>query len=146
MRGDPATDLDLYAALALSLSDGTVDRVALLAAHGLDEERWAIVEDTWHTRLSEADAGDPVEDDGEVPALVTAFADAFARAERARASVLPFDRFVEVTREMRRGVAMQNVLERVGVRLDVFLASQHHWTGRMLEDESLAERFRRGLR
>ena len=142
---DLTRDLDAYAELAAALADPTADRAALLAAHALDEEAWEAIDDRWQTLVSQADVTDP---DGEgVPAFVSAYAEAFARAQRARSGgVIPFERFIEAAREMKRGIDMATVLKRLGLRLEDFLNAQRHWTARMLEDEALATRFQRALR
>jgi hypothetical protein len=142
---DLAGDLDAYAAFALALADPNGDRGALLAARGLTEEAWEAIDDAWQARLSGAEA-DAANASG-VPAFAAAFAEAFARAQRARARTeVSFDRFVEATRAMQRGTEMATVLKRLDLTLDDFLAEQARWTAAMLIDDALAERFRRALR
>lgn len=139
----PADDIEAYAALAASLADPAADRAALLAAHGLDEDAWDALDDTWQARLSAADEADT---DG-VPPLVAAYAEAFARAQRERAqSALSFERFIEVARAMQRGTDLATVLRRLDVSLLDFLSAQRRFTEAMLADEALAERFRRAMR
>jgi hypothetical protein len=141
---DLSQDVAAYAALAAALSDPNADREALLAAHGLDEDTWDALDEAWQDRLSEADAGDD-ETEG-VPALVAAYAEAFARAHTARArSELPFERFLEAARAMRRGVDMTTVLKRLDLTLEDFLSAERRWTQAMLADEALAARFRRAM-
>jgi hypothetical protein len=141
---DLSQDVAAYAALAAALSDPTADRAALLAAHGLDEDTWDALDEAWQEQLSEADAGDD-ENEG-VPALVAAYAEAFARAHTAGAQGdLPFERFLEAARAMRRGVDMATVLKRLDLTLEGFLTAERRWTRAMLEDEGLAARFRRAM-
>ncbi|MFT3770312.1 MAG: hypothetical protein QM820_33205 [Minicystis sp.] len=138
-------DLDAYATLSAELVDPRVDRAAVLAARGLDEDAWDAIDDAWQTRLSEAD--DAHGDADGVPPLVAAHAEAFARAQRARVrEVLPFERFVKAARELRRGGDLQSTLKRLELTLDTYLAAQAHWTARLLEDEELAARFDRAMR
>ncbi len=133
-------DVAAYAALSAELADPRVDRAALLAARGLDEDGWDALDEAWQARLSEADEGDG----DEVPPLIAAHAEAFARAQRARAgAALPFDRFAEAVRELRRGTDLSTALKRLDLSLEAYLAAQAHWTREMLADEALAERFRR---
>ena len=140
---DLSSDIEVYAALSAALADPAADRAALLAAHGLDEDTWDALDDAWQARLSAAEEG---EGEG-VPPLVAAHAEAFARAQRARAGApLSFERFVEIARAMQRGSELATLLGRLGVSLDDFLTAQRTWTEAMIGDEGLAERFRRAMR
>ncbi|WP_437681539.1 hypothetical protein [Sorangium sp. So ce131] len=142
---DPARDVEAFATLAAQLADPSADRAALLAAHGLDEDGWEALDDAWQARLSEADEGD--DEEAGVPPLVVAFAEAFARAQRARArSELSFERFLEAARAMRRGTDMATVLSRLDMTLEDYLSAQQRWTAAMLEDEELLSRFQRAMR
>ncbi|WP_437282031.1 hypothetical protein WME90_16160 [Sorangium sp. So ce375] len=138
-------DVEAYATLAAQLADPSADRAALLAEHGLDEAGWEALDDAWQARLSEAD-----DEDGEdvgVPPLVVAFAEAFARAQRARAkSELSFERFLEAARELKRGTDMATVLSRLDLTLEDYLGAQQRWTAAMLEDEALMAQFQRAMR
>jgi hypothetical protein len=142
---DPRGDIEAYAALAAALTAPDADRAAVLAAHGLDEEAWNALDDAWQARLSAA-SDEEVEGFG-VPGLIAAYAEAFSRAQRARApGVLPFERFLEAAREMKQGRDMATALKRLGLTLEAYLGAQAHWTARMLEDEELAARFQRAMR
>ncbi|WP_437553003.1 hypothetical protein WME95_17420 [Sorangium sp. So ce327] len=138
-------DVEAYATLAAQLADPSADRAALLAAHGLDEAGWEALDDAWQARLSEAD-----DDDGEevgVPPLVVAYAETFARVQRARAkSELSFERFLEAARGLKRGTDMATVLSRLDLTLEDYLSAQQRWTAAMLEDEALMARFQRAMR
>ena len=148
LMDDVSRDLEAYAALAAELADPRVDRAAVLAARGLDEERWNTIDDAWQVRLSEADEGDVGDDEtGGIPPLIAAHAEAFARAQRARVrGVLPFERFLEAAREMKRGTDLSTALKRLDLSLDAYLHAQAHWTAEMLADEGLAARFQRAMR
>jgi hypothetical protein len=137
-------DLESYARLAAALVAPGVDRDAVLASHGLDEDSWEAIEQDWLERLSEADdaAGD-----GEVPPLVAAYAEAFARAQAEQAGeVLTFERYLEITRALSRGRDMAQLLDRFGIDLPTYLHSHRIWTVRMASDRELAERLRRAMR
>ncbi|MGK4005425.1 hypothetical protein WMF31_22545 [Sorangium sp. So ce1036] len=141
---DPARDVEAFATLAAQLADPSADRAALLAEHGLDEERWEALDDAWQARFSEADGDDG--DDVGVPPLVAAFAETFARVQRARArSALSFERFLEAARAMKRGTDMATVLGRLDLTLEDYLSAQQRWTAAMLEDEELMARFQRAM-
>lgn len=148
---DLSEDLEAYAELAAALADPTVDRDAVLAARGLDEESWAAIDEAWQARIEDDDED---EDDDEaiqgVPPLVAAWAEAFARAQRARALRDPhepvtFERFIEAMKAIRRGADMAGLLQRLGLTLEQLLLAEQRFTRAMLEDESLAERFRRAM-
>jgi hypothetical protein len=143
---DPAQDVEAYATLAARLADPSADRAALLAEHGLDEAGWEALDDAWQARLEEADEDDGEEEVG-VPPLVAAFAETFARVQRARAkSELSFERFVEAARAMKRGPDVATVLSRLEMTLEDYLSAQQRWTAAMLEDEELMARFQRAMR
>ena len=140
---DLLQDLHAYVNLAVELLDARIDRAATLARAGLDEEGWEAIDETWENRLSAANEG---EADG-VPPLISAHAEAFTRAQRARVqTVLPFERFVEAARELSRGHDLSTALKRLDLTLDTYLSAQAHWTNRMLEDEALARQFERAVR
>jgi len=140
---DPRRDVSAYAALAAALAAPGADRAALLSEHGLDEEAWDALDDAWQSRLSEAQG----DDDLGVPALLTAYAEAFSRAQRERSpALLSFERFLEAAREMKRGSDMATLLKRLDISLEAYLRAQAHWTAKMLEDDELAARFQRAMR
>jgi hypothetical protein len=140
---DLSQDIEAYAALAAALAEAGPDRARVLAARGLTEAQWEALDQAWQARLSE----EGEENAAGVPALLAAYAEAFARAQRARArAVMPFERFVEAAREMQRGADLARVLQRLDMSLPDFMASQQHWTARMLEDGALAARFRKAMR
>ena len=138
----PADDLETYVALAVALADPREDRARVLSAHGLDEERWEAIDEAWQARLGEAEADDP----DAIPPFVAAFSEAFSRASIARAQKeISFERVLDAVREMRRGVDMATALDRLELGLDDFLRAQARWTAAMLEDDELAEHFRRAM-
>ncbi len=158
---DLSEDLEAFAAVSAAVALAGLERDAALRAHGLDEASWQALEDAWQARF-DAEPDDEVDldlDDARLesadleahagpPALLTRFAEAFARAQRALSSrdVSSFDDFLEVTRAIRRGDDLRALLERKGLTLADFLRAQREHTARMLEDDELAERFRRAIR
>ena len=139
----PEIDVTAYAAIAAALSDPGCVRDRVLAGHGLDEERWAEVEEAWQERLSRAM---DEEAEGGVPPLVAAYADAFARAKRQTGgALLSLERFAEATREIQKHGDPAAALGRLGIPLASFLEANEHWTRRMIADPALAQRFRRAL-
>jgi hypothetical protein len=133
-------DLETYVNLVVALSHPEAEPERVLASHGLDEDAWDAIDAHWQGRIDEALA---TESSDVMPPLVEAYAKAFARAQRRTAGeVLPFDKFVEVTRAVTSGEPMAEVLKRNGLTLERFLKTQQHWTTRMVQDEELARRFR----
>ncbi|AKT37023.1 hypothetical protein [Chondromyces crocatus] len=142
-RADLAGDVKAYAALAVALASPSANRAAILSAHGLDEAGWEALDDAWQARIAEEDE----EDEAGIPRLMAAYADAFVQAQRARAkTVLSFERFIEVARVLQRTDDAPKALARMGLTLADVMASQHHWTARMMEDDALATQFRHAMR
>lgn len=133
---DVEHDIVAYARLAAALAAEPVARAELLAARGLDEARWAAIDDAWQARLSAAmdEATDGV------PPLVAAYADAFARAQREAAAVLPLERFIAVLFELRRGREAAAVLAEHGITLAELLRASEHWSRRAASDAAVALR------
>ncbi|HZO13207.1 MAG TPA: hypothetical protein VFB62_08105 [Polyangiaceae bacterium] len=141
--GDHHDDVRAYARLAAQLATADTHRDELLAAHGLDDDGWDALEEEWMERLSEAEEG--ANGDG-VPELLTAYAEAFAAAHAELAVLLPFERYLEITRALSRGRDLTQLPERFGVDLATYLSSHRHWTARMATDQELSEQLRRALR
>ena len=137
-------DVRAYARLAAQLAAAGTHRDELLATHGLDDDSWDVLEQEWMERLSQAEEdlnGDAV------PELLTAYAEAFTAAQSELAGVvLPFDRYLEITRTLSRGRDLTQLPERFGVDLATYLSSHRHWTALMATDQELAEQLRRALR
>ncbi len=137
-------DIEAFAELAATLADPAVDRAAILEAHGLDEDRWEALDNAWQARISaeENACGD------NIPPLLTAYSDAFVRAQRARqkTALLPFEKFIELVRALRYGGDAAATLQRFGTTFPAFLASQQHWMDKMMKDDELADRWRRAMR
>lgn len=130
---------DEFARIALALA-ATDDRAVVLASFGLDEARWASVEDAFQARLSEDIAAHPADADA-VPPEVEALSRAFAREREGRAeAVLSFERYVELTRAMRNGDAAA-ALAKASIDLAAYLRAHEHWVQQMTRDPALAQRF-----
>jgi hypothetical protein len=145
MRAPASFDVAEYAELAATLADPSCDRAAVLAAHDLDEEGWTALDRLFQDRLGRA--MDEAEEG--VPPLVSAYAEAFARARAALHKdkpVLTLDRFADATREIQvRGDPLP-ALAKHGITLEEYLRANEHWTQRMLADPTLVARFRARLR
>lgn len=136
-------DVERYATLAVQLAAPDADREALLAAHGLDEQRYGELEDRWMNKLSLAE---DAPGDG-VPPLLVQYATAFSRAQRALGgtTLLTLERYAAITRALSRGRDVAQVLEKQGLSLGDYLRSHEHWTRQLASDGALAQRFRKLL-
>ncbi len=144
-QDDLDLDIDSYAELSAALAGPEADRAAILAAHDLDEEGWDALEERWLARLAAAEEafGDA---DG-VPPLVAAYAQAFARAQSQQADeVMPFERYVEMARALKKGRDVPLVLKRYATSLPTFLRSHQHWTARAATDPELGAKLSQLLR
>jgi hypothetical protein len=135
--------LEAYAALRARLAQDHVDRDALLAEHGLDEESWDLVDDAWQAQLSLA-----LEADGDdLPAEVLRYAEAVARAQRdAPGKLLGLEQFAACTRALRQARDPKLALEKHGVTLTEYLKANQHWSPQLATDHPLAARFRAALK
>lgn len=136
-------NLDAYARLTVALARAGEKRDAVLAAHGLDEDRWQAIDDLWQARLS--DAMDQGTDERPIPPFLEAFSRAMDRAQSDDSMVIPLERFAEATRAVRRGVEVTRTLERLGLTPDDYVRASHYWMQRMAQDDELAETFRRAV-
>ena len=136
-------DLEGYARLRAQLAADGVERDDLLAAVGLDEERWEVIDAHWQEVLSrELDAeGD------DVPDAILRYTAAFMAAQRdAGEAKLDLERFAACARAVRATRDPKAALERLGVTLTEFLRANQHWTPQLARDPALAARFQRALR
>jgi hypothetical protein len=132
--------VEAYARLQVALADPQADAAAVLAMYGLDEERWAALDGEWQARIAAADS-----DEG-VPPLVAAYAEAFVKAQRARAEEpIAFERYVELTRRVQRASDVPALLRELHVTFDQYLAAHAHFATRMASDPDLADRFTRAI-
>ena len=136
-------NLDAYARLTVALARAGGMRDAVLAAHGLDETRWQDIDGLWQARLS--DALDEGTDEAPVPPFLEQFSHAMQRAQSDDSQVMTLEQFAEATRAVRRGQAVAQALERLGLTPDEYLHANHYWMQRMAQDEDLAETFRRAV-
>lgn len=136
-------DVETYAAINAELARDGVDRLAVLAAHGLDEDSWQRADDHWQEELSRAMDAD-VEADG-VPQAIADVSTAFTRAQQATAGdqVISLDRFARATRQISQSKDVGASLKALGLGLPEFLKANQHWCLKMVHDPELAERFRR---
>jgi hypothetical protein len=137
-------NLDAYARLTVALARAGEDRPSVLAAHGLDEERWQAIDDRWQARLS--DAMDQGTDEEPVAPLLQEFSRAMDRAQSDDAPVVSLERLAEATRVLNEAADIPEALKRLGLTLDDFMRAHRYWLQRMAKDEDLAEAFRRAVR
>jgi hypothetical protein len=141
---DADSEIDVYVKIAVEVAEGGADREAVLAGHGLSSERWDTIDDAWQARLSEA--SDRAGDDDGLPPLLAAYADAMARAQKARAEdygVVALERFAQAMLLLQRGGDTAGVLKKVGLTIQEFLRASQYWTRRIVSDPEIAERFQK---
>jgi hypothetical protein len=136
-------NLDAYARLTVALMRAGERRDAVLAAHGLDEERWQAIDGLWQARL--ADAMEQGTDAVPVPPFLQDFSRALDRAQSDDSQIMSLERFAAATRAVDQAADILEALERLGVTLDDFMHASHYWVQRMAKDEELAEIFRRAV-
>jgi hypothetical protein len=134
--------VEAYARIQVALSDPEADAATVLATYGLDEERWTALDREWQARIADA----PESEEGGIPALVLAYAEAFAKAQRARAAApIAFERYVEVTRKVQRSRDVPALLKQLKVSFEQYMVAHSYFGAQMLGDPELAERFTRAL-
>ncbi len=136
-------NLDAYARLTVALMRAGDRREAVLAAHGLDEERWQAIDGLWQARL--ADAMEQGTDEVPVPPFLQDFSRALDRAQSDDSQIMSLERFAAATRAVDGAADILQALERLGLTLDDFMHASHYWVQRMAKDEELAEIFRRAV-
>jgi hypothetical protein len=140
---DVRFDLETYARLRAELACDGVNRQAVLARYGLDEDGWDAIDDRFQADLSRALAA-PHGD--EVPAIVLRYAEAFAMTQRdAPAAVLSLERFAACTRALERARDPHLALSKLGATLTDYLKSNQHWSPKLATDPELANAFRAAL-
>jgi hypothetical protein len=138
-------DVEAYAQVMAELAsadDGSSGRAAVLARHGLDEDRWAAIDDHWQDQLSLA--LDP-EDDG-VPEILSAYAAAYEAAQRALAPPITLEQFALVTRLLQASGDVRASLAKVGVTLADYVRGSEHWSRQLAGDPELEQRFHEVVR
>jgi hypothetical protein len=142
VNDDPAEDIEAYARLRARLAAVGVDRAALLAERGLDEETWEPIDERWQERLSEA-----LEVEGDdLPELVLRYAAAFAEGQRTTGVLPSLERFAQCTRALQGARDPRHALERLGVTLTDYLRANQHWAPLLARDGALQARFRAAMR
>src|SRR5262245_54344745 len=112
-------------------------RAEVLARHGLDEDRWEVVDDHWQERLSEA-----LDEEGDgVAEIVSLYAAAYERAQRALAPPISLEQFARVTRLLSASGDLRASLAKVGVSMADYVRGSEHWSRRLAADPELERRF-----
>lgn len=142
---DPKDKLGLaeYAQLRARLAQDNVDRDALLAEHGFDEDSWDALDDAWQEQLSrDLDAGGD-----DVPASLMVYANTFAAAQRdAPGRLLELELFATCTRALQGARDPKLALQKLGVTLTEYLKANQTWSPQLARDPVLAKRFEKALR
>ncbi|MFO0758015.1 MAG: hypothetical protein U0359_16080 [Byssovorax sp.] len=134
--------VEAYAALMAELIAAGEARGEVLSRHGLDEARWEAIDARWQERLSEAlDA----EDEGVAP-LLSAYAAAFAEAQRALAPPVSVEQLAAVTRLFQASGDLRAALAKSGVSLADYVRGAEHWSRRIAVEPAIERRFEAALR
>jgi hypothetical protein len=138
--------VEAYARIQVALADAYQtddgDPRVVLSSYGLDEEQWNAIDREWQARISAATETE----DGGIPPLVAAYAEAFAKAQRARAAApIPFERYVEMTRALQKSRDVPALMKQLGVSFQQYMAAHAHFAQEMIVDSDLAERFARAV-
>lgn len=134
--------IEAYAQLMVELAAAGDARAAVLARHGLDEDRWAEIDASWQEQLSEAldEEGDGVAD------LLVRYTAAYEAAQRALGPVISLELFARATRLFQASGDMRGALAKTGVTFSDYVRASEHWSRRMTEDPDLEQRFHDVLR
>ena len=141
-----AHDVDLtieaYAAIMAELAAAGDARGDVLARHGLDESRWAAIDDAWQARLSEA-----LDEEGDgVAEVVSRYAAAYRAAQAARGAPISLEQYARVTRRFEASGDLSAALAKTGVSLADYVRGTEHWSRLLATDPEVERRFDEVLR
>ena len=136
-------NLDAYARLFVALDGAGPRRDEVLAANGLEEDRWQAIDDAWQARLSAA--MDAVTDQDPVPAFIDEYSRAMERARLAGPQPVPFEVYVAATRALRTSADPTVALQQLGMTLADYARANAYWLRRMIDDDDLAQRFQQDV-
>jgi hypothetical protein len=134
--------IEAYAALMAELAAAGDARAEVLARHGLDEPRWAAIDDTWQAQLSEALAE---EGDG-VAELVSRYAAAYKAAQESLGAPITVEQFAQVSRRFQTSGDLHAALAKTGVSLADYVRAAEHWSRLLATDPDVERRFDEALR
>ena len=123
--------------MAELVAAGIRGRAATLSRHGFTEETWAELDLHWQTRLSEA--LEPFDDD--VPELFSAYAAAYADAQRELAGPVSLEQLAEVTRRVQLNGDLAGALAHAKISLSDFVEANARWSRKMIEDPEVEQAF-----
>lgn len=132
-------DLEAYARVMAQLAAAGDARADVLAAQGLDEDRWNTIDTRWQDRLSEA-----LDEEGDgAPPLIAAYAAAYEAAQRSLAPPIPLEQFAQVTRLLHATGDLRAALAKTGVALSDYVRGSEHWSRQIATDPEIERRFLR---
>jgi len=135
MGADRELDVETYAQILAELARDGAELEVVLGRHGLDEERWAELSSR-HEALFDVE-----DEEAEAPELQR-LTEAFARAQHELSGgPASFESWLEVLAAISRGEPLLAAIERAGLTLDRYLATQAHWAERVARDPRLVARF-----
>jgi hypothetical protein len=135
MGAERELDIETYARIVAELARDGAELELVLERHGLNEESWSAAVARFEPVLDVAD------DDAESPELER-FNAAFARAQsELSGGPAGFETWLEVLAALARGEPLLRAIERCGLTLDRYLATQAHWAQRVAREPELLARF-----
>lgn len=135
-------DVEAYARVMAELAAAGEARADVLAAHGLDEDRWSTIDTHWQDRLSEA-----LDDESDgAPPLIAAYASAYEAAQRSLSPLIPLEQFAQVTRLLHATGDLRAALARTGVAFSDYVRGSEHWSRQITADPEVERRFEAALR
>lgn len=131
-------DFPTYVRISAILAENKAPRAGVLAANGLDEVRWAFVEQGFLLRVATAALrGDPSLA-SELDRLYVEAQDALGPTDPIR----PLDRYAELVARMESGEPPPQVLASDGLSLADWARLQRAWTRRLAQDAEMTSKFR----
>jgi hypothetical protein len=131
-------DFPTYVRISAILAEKKAPRANVLAANGLDEVRWAFVEQGFLLRVATAALRGDMAPMTELDRLYGDAQDALGPTDPIR----PLDRYAELVARMESGEQASQVLASDGLSLADWARLQRAWTRRLAQDAEMTSTFR----
>jgi hypothetical protein len=131
-------DFPTYARVSAILAEKRAPRANVLAANGLDEVRWAFVEQGFMLRIATAAMRGDMGPMNELDRMYVEAQDALGDTDPTR----PLDRYADLTARMESGEPAAQVLASDGLSLADWARLQRAWTRRLAQDAEMTSTFR----
>jgi hypothetical protein len=131
-------DFPTYVRVSAILAEKRAPRANVLAANGLDEVRWAFVEQGFLLRAAAAALRGDMGPLSELDRLYTEAQDALGDTDPTR----PLDRYADLVARMEMGEPTPSVLASDGLTLADWARLQRAWSRRLAQDAEMTSTFR----